>query len=389
MLKSMFIESMNQPITNWLNLNYVSCKDSSIPRCIIYQHYCEDFKKEGIEPLNTAMFGKVIKMAFPFIRSRRLGNRGNSKYHYFGVAARGSPNTIQEDSMSEKIFIKKYQSIHKDALEKLLEGAYIQAYQELKRFWAESIGGVISSKGMEKICTAVEKEFFLSIIKQTFGTENILHLCGKLADESINSVKIITKTIIVLCRQISSITHSKGVLSRMDTYKQYSITTNYLCNVLKHSNILEKRHSERLKLEEFIGLMGSAGSMFQESIPIEKSNTIHMSIVSLVSLYITSKTFPDFVSGVEESMINLLYKKDKVSHNEIYLYFSGLVQEISSSTLPCIDISIILCSFFCEYYCVITSSLYEHTPQKTESMQEYKQPGTDQKSFVSQIITEC
>lgn len=41
--------------------------------------YCE---REGMKPLSTADFGKVMKQIFPSLRPRRLGTRGNSRYCY-------------------------------------------------------------------------------------------------------------------------------------------------------------------------------------------------------------------------------------------------------------------------------------------------------------------
>lgn len=40
---------------------------------------------QGIEPVNAASFGKLIRSVFIGLRTRRLGTRGNSKYHYYGI----------------------------------------------------------------------------------------------------------------------------------------------------------------------------------------------------------------------------------------------------------------------------------------------------------------
>lgn len=41
-----------------------------------YENYC---KTHNMKPLNTADFGKVMKRAFPDVKPRRLGMRGQSK----------------------------------------------------------------------------------------------------------------------------------------------------------------------------------------------------------------------------------------------------------------------------------------------------------------------
>ncbi|KAM3178936.1 hypothetical protein ACTXT7_001536 [Hymenolepis weldensis] len=45
-------------------------------------NYCE---QQRMKPLNTADFGKVMKRAFPNVRPRRLGQRGQSRYCYGGM----------------------------------------------------------------------------------------------------------------------------------------------------------------------------------------------------------------------------------------------------------------------------------------------------------------
>ncbi|UYV67709.1 RFX3 [Cordylochernes scorpioides] len=69
----------------WLLENYETAEGVSLPRSTLYNHYlryCSDMK---IEPINAASFGKLIRSVFVNIRTRRLGTRGNSKYHYYGI----------------------------------------------------------------------------------------------------------------------------------------------------------------------------------------------------------------------------------------------------------------------------------------------------------------
>jgi regulatory factor X len=39
-----------------------------------------------VQPLNPASFGKLVRVIFPGIQTRRLGIRGESKYHYVDLA---------------------------------------------------------------------------------------------------------------------------------------------------------------------------------------------------------------------------------------------------------------------------------------------------------------
>ncbi|PAA58942.1 hypothetical protein BOX15_Mlig002899g2, partial [Macrostomum lignano] len=53
-----------------------------------YKQYCE---AHGCKPLNTADFGKAMKRAFPGVKPRRLGQRGQSKYCYGGLRKQACP----------------------------------------------------------------------------------------------------------------------------------------------------------------------------------------------------------------------------------------------------------------------------------------------------------
>lgn len=39
----------------------------------------------GLTAINAASFGKAVRAAFPGIKNRRLGHRGNSKYHFVSI----------------------------------------------------------------------------------------------------------------------------------------------------------------------------------------------------------------------------------------------------------------------------------------------------------------
>ena len=56
--------------------------NSSVPRNRVYSHYATRCGSERVSPLNPASFGKLVRIIFPGIQTRRLGMRGESKYHY-------------------------------------------------------------------------------------------------------------------------------------------------------------------------------------------------------------------------------------------------------------------------------------------------------------------
>ena len=72
-------------VSNWLTDHYEPQDNISLPRSVLYDHYLEFCNVQNTEPVNSATFGKIIRSVFPSLRTRRLGTRGNSKYHYFGI----------------------------------------------------------------------------------------------------------------------------------------------------------------------------------------------------------------------------------------------------------------------------------------------------------------
>ena len=44
-----------------------------------------------MSPLNPASFGKLVRIIFPGIHTRRLGIRGESKYHYVDLTLIDGP----------------------------------------------------------------------------------------------------------------------------------------------------------------------------------------------------------------------------------------------------------------------------------------------------------
>uniref|UniRef100_A0A3P8YFQ8 DNA-binding protein RFX2 n=1 Tax=Esox lucius TaxID=8010 RepID=A0A3P8YFQ8_ESOLU len=84
----------------WLLDNYETAEGVSLPRSSLYNHYLRHCQEQKLDPVNAASFGKLIRSVFMGLRTRRLGTRGNSKYHYYGIRLKpDSPlNRLQEDS---------------------------------------------------------------------------------------------------------------------------------------------------------------------------------------------------------------------------------------------------------------------------------------------------
>ncbi|KAG7279007.1 hypothetical protein CRUP_001948 [Coryphaenoides rupestris] len=74
----------------WLEENYEIAEGVCIPRSALYMHYLDFSEKQDTQPVNAASFGKIIRQQFPQLTTRRLGTRGQSKYHYYGIAVKES-----------------------------------------------------------------------------------------------------------------------------------------------------------------------------------------------------------------------------------------------------------------------------------------------------------
>ena len=51
----------------------------------MYTHYAQRCGTDRVDILNAASFGKLVRVIFPGIQTRRLGVRGESKYHYVNL----------------------------------------------------------------------------------------------------------------------------------------------------------------------------------------------------------------------------------------------------------------------------------------------------------------
>ena len=95
------------------------CKKSksSVPRSRVFSLYATRCGTERVPPLNPASFGKLVRIIFPGIQTRRLGIRGESKYHYvdlsliedqletYGIGSLQGAKV--SDSVPDKLFLRR------------------------------------------------------------------------------------------------------------------------------------------------------------------------------------------------------------------------------------------------------------------------------------------
>ena len=78
---------------------YGNHAESTVPRQALYASYHAMCDKLNVTPVRAASLGKIVIALFQDIRTRRLGTRGASKYHYTGIAP---------TSLNELLAIRKY-----------------------------------------------------------------------------------------------------------------------------------------------------------------------------------------------------------------------------------------------------------------------------------------
>ena len=101
-----YITRVSPTTIQWLIQNYETAEGVSLPRSTLYSHYQRHCAETKQEPVNAASFGKLIRSVFLGLRTRRIGTRGNSKYHYYGIRVKPTSilNQIHEETGSQTHF---------------------------------------------------------------------------------------------------------------------------------------------------------------------------------------------------------------------------------------------------------------------------------------------
>ncbi|KAL1465705.1 hypothetical protein WDU94_005253 [Cyamophila willieti] len=110
------VTKISPATVQWLIDNYETAEGVSLPRSSLFNHYIRHCAENKLDAVNAASFGKLIRSVFIGLRTRRLGTRGNSKYHYYGIRVKpDSPlNNIQvSDENGSPRGGKKYKLVKK------------------------------------------------------------------------------------------------------------------------------------------------------------------------------------------------------------------------------------------------------------------------------------
>jgi regulatory factor X len=87
-------------LTLFIRINEVcDTGKGSVPRGRVYANYVSRCATERVTVLNPASFGKLVRVLFPGLKTRRLGVRGESKYHYTEFSLKeDQPELIESQS---------------------------------------------------------------------------------------------------------------------------------------------------------------------------------------------------------------------------------------------------------------------------------------------------
>jgi hypothetical protein len=104
--KQIFVSINNFDVeVQWLVENFEPAEGCSLRRSTLYSFYISHCSEQKLEAVNPASFGKLIRSVFLGLRTRRLGTRGNSKYHYYGIRLKQNSNlNIYSDEHGELHF---------------------------------------------------------------------------------------------------------------------------------------------------------------------------------------------------------------------------------------------------------------------------------------------
>ncbi|KAF6321656.1 RFX family member 8, lacking RFX DNA binding domain [Rhinolophus ferrumequinum] len=81
---------LHSGIIQWLVDNFYFCEGYSVPHCLMYEIYVETCGQNAQNHVNPATFGKLVRLVFPDLGTRRLGTRGSVRYHYDGICIKKS-----------------------------------------------------------------------------------------------------------------------------------------------------------------------------------------------------------------------------------------------------------------------------------------------------------
>ncbi|XP_026072003.1 MHC class II regulatory factor RFX1-like isoform X4 [Carassius auratus] len=139
------------PQVQWLLDNYETAEGVSLPRSTLYCHYLLHCQEQKLEPVNAASFGKLIRSVFMGLRTRRLGTRGNSKYHYYGLRIKASSSLLRLMEDQQHLAMRQQPFSQKQRLKP------VQKVEGITNGMSSGSGQQQQSSGLSDISTQVQQ----------------------------------------------------------------------------------------------------------------------------------------------------------------------------------------------------------------------------------------
>lgn len=298
----------------WLMKNCESKHDSFVPRSKIFAQYASSCAENKLKPLSQASLGKLIRTVFPDLTTRRLGMRGQSKYHYCGLSL---INEMENNHKSSQL-IQKHNRTH-DNLENLVQlennkpksndinnkcittNELTQPVVEISNETTEVNRDTHQNNGLPKIKNT-------TLIKNNSS----LNVDSKIFNNSINVTNNNDDNIFFMKNLIETIYDNNELIS-----------TNYKLNFPK---ITIDRISSKIVDEDIVSSLESLYRIYCttifENVKFFKFDQLHEDLFSFNSSSISPQMFNLFIS---EELLSWIHQCDLVTYTAIIKYLSNLV----------------------------------------------------------------
>ncbi|XP_019385085.1 PREDICTED: DNA-binding protein RFX8 isoform X2 [Crocodylus porosus] len=165
--------SEHRCITQWIADHFYMCEGCSVPRCLLYEMYREYCRHYDQNQVNPATFGKLVRLVFPDLGTRRLGTRGSARYHYDGIHIKKSSSFYAH--YCYLLNEKKYHSADVSSSEDV---AYYQSDDHTK-----GTPGINLNTEKDKFGTSLTEFRRFSSWEEELGKKHSYEMVALLADE--------------------------------------------------------------------------------------------------------------------------------------------------------------------------------------------------------------
>ncbi|XP_019380873.1 PREDICTED: DNA-binding protein RFX8 isoform X4 [Gavialis gangeticus] len=248
--------SEHRCITQWIADHFYMCEGCSVPRCLLYEMYRENCRHYDQNQVNPATFGKLVRLVFPDLGTRRLGTRGSARYHYDGIHIKRSSSFYAH--YCYLLNEKKYHSADVSSSEDV---AYYQNDD-----YTKGTPGINLNTEKDKFGTSLTEFRRFSSWEEELGKKHSYEMVALLADEYCSYCqdilqnmrnKELDKTMRIVLNNNSRVSALKSDLNAVLNQEILDIPGNTLQKKFKHVDGME-RDLELKCLNNLISLLDTS-----------------------------------------------------------------------------------------------------------------------------------